>query len=200
MKNLKRVLALSLSAVLLLSLLAACGDSGEQNSANPTSTNNPDPTQTVQPSQGPASDTPADLTAFYERLAEAYEYPMMMPLNNPDDPNYLEGFYPGLSGISTEQLVAFAPAMSSVVCEIALVQVANASDVNAVKDILQARIDAQVGDPNSDDPNDRGLAWYPESIEVWQNNSRIVSNGNYVMLIAREDCDAIVNEFNALFK
>ena len=34
---------------------------------------------------------------------------------------------------------------------------------------------------------------------MWQNNSRIVSNGSYVMLVVNQNCDAIVNDFNALF-
>jgi len=44
-----------------------------------------------------------------------------------------------------------------------------------------------------------GGAWYPGPTEMWENSSRIVSNGDYVMLIAHEKCDDIVNEFNALF-
>ena len=50
-----------------------------------------------------------------------------------------------------------------------------------------------------DDQNPGG-AWYPASIEGWKNGSRIVSNGNYVMLIAlSEGADDVVNSFNALF-
>ena len=78
--------------------------------------------------------------------------------------------------------------------EIALVEVENSGDVQAVKDIFQARIDYQVGDENNP-----GGAWYPDTIEGWKNNSRIVSNGNYVMLVVCEDCDSIVSDFNALF-
>ena len=37
------------------------------------------------------------------------------------------------------------------------------------------------------------------SMDQWENNSRIVANGNYVMMIVHENCDDIVNEFNALF-
>ena len=70
----------------------------------------------------------------------------------------------------------------------------HAGDVQAVKDILQARINYQVGaDTNP------GGAWYPATIEGWKNNSRIVSNGNYVMLVALEGADDVVAAFNALF-
>ena len=73
--------------------------------------------------------------------------------------------------------------------EIALVEVADSGDVDTVKGVFQDRIDAQVA----------GGAYYPSAIEAWQNNSRVVSNGSYVMMVVHEDCDAIVNEFNALF-
>ena len=78
--------------------------------------------------------------------------------------------------------------------EIALVEVSNSADVETVKGIFQSRIDYQVGDGESP-----GGAWYPEPTEMWKNNSRIVSNGNYVMLVAFEDADAVVTSFNALF-
>ena len=66
--------------------------------------------------------------------------------------------------------------------------------MEAVKAIFQARIDYMTG-------ADGGMpgAWYPGPTEMWLNSSRIVSNGNYVMLVVNESCDAIVNDFNALF-
>ena len=73
--------------------------------------------------------------------------------------------------------------------ELVLVQVSDSADVDAVKEILQTRIDNMVN----------GGAWYPEPTRVWSENSRIVSNGSYVMMVVNEDCDAIVEEFNALF-
>ena len=97
--------------------------------------------------------------------------------------------YPGIADIGTKQLVIYQPMMGAVVCEIALAEVSNTADVEAVKDIFQARIDAQVD----------GGAWYPESIEGWKNNSRIVTNGNFVMMIAWQFCDDAVADFNALF-
>lgn len=84
--------------------------------------------------------------------------------------------------------------ISAVACEIALVEVQNAADVETVKAIFQARIDYQVG--TDDAP---GGAWYPATIEGWRSGSRIVSNGNFVMLIVWNDCDQIVEDFNALF-
>ena len=84
--------------------------------------------------------------------------------------------------------------ISASAVEIALVETASAADVETVKGIFQSRIDYQVGDGESP-----GGAWYPEPTEMWKNNSRIVSNGNYVMLVAFENADGVVDSFNALF-
>ena len=95
----------------------------------------------------------------------------------------------------TNQCGVYTAMISAAVGEIALVEVENAADVQAVKDIFQARVNYQVGD----DENPGG-AWYPQTIEGWKNGSRIVSNGNYIMLIAlSEGADDVVNSFNALF-
>lgn len=184
MKTMKRILALSLSAVLLLALLCACGGGND------------------------AKEKDVDLAAFYLTLTEKYSVPETPEQTYPDDA-VSEDFtaedlkqareslrqlgldaYPGLSDIDTKQCFAYVSMMSFNGAEAVLVQVSSASDVDAVKDILQARIDTQIN----------GGAWYPEAIEGWQNNSRIVSNGTYVMLVVSEDCDAIVSEFNALFE
>ena len=185
---------LPLSAVLLLALLCACGGPGVSR----------------QPGQ-------VDLAAFYLGLTEKYAVCETPEQAYPDDMvnddswfepgtdmeqrrQWLEeqrdflrnaalGNYPGLSGIAAEQCLVYTPMLSLSTVESVLIQVGNADDVDAVKDILQARIDAQV----------RGGAFYPMAMEFWQNNARIASNGSYVMLIVSEDCDAVVDEFNALF-
>ena len=189
----KKILALSLSAALLLTLLCACSGGGKKQEA-------------------------VDLADFYLGLTEKYavcETPeQAYPDDMANDDSYFEpgtdmeqrqewlkeqrellqdmalANYPGLSDIATEQRLVYAPMFSLSAAESVLIQVSSASDVDAVKDILQARVDAQVA----------GGAFYPMAVEAWQNNSRIVSNGNYVMLIVSEDCDAVVDEFNALFK
>ena len=89
----------------------------------------------------------------------------------------------------SEQCLPYVNMMTMNTSEIVLVQVTNSSDVDKVKSILQSRIDAQV----------EGGAWYPSAIDAWQNNSRIVSNGNYIMMVVHESCDSIVSDFNALF-
>ena len=82
----------------------------------------------------------------------------------------------------------------SPVGDFALVQVSDSKDVDAVKAIFQARIDYMTG-ADGGQPG----AWYPGPTEMWQNSSRIASNGDYIMLIVHEKCDDIVNDFNALF-
>ena len=132
-----------------------------------------------------------DLAAFFETFASGENRPAMMQA----DGEVLDAFYPGLTAIKTKQCGVYTAMISAAVGELALVEVENSADVQAVKDIFQARINYQVGD----DENPGG-AWYPQTIEGWKNGSRIVSNGNYVMLIAlSEGADDVVNSFNALF-
>lgn len=127
-----------------------------------------------------------DLSAFYGTLFQGPNAPMMMLL---DDQSMRDMFYPGLSDISCKQSVLSIAAISAVASEVALVEVADAKDVGTVQQIFQNRIDAQVD----------GGAFYPATVEVWENQSRIVTHGNYIMMIANSDCDSIVSSFNALF-
>ena len=134
------------------------------------------------------SNANVDLTAFVTDLAEKHGENFAA---NADvvEAGMHNDMYPGIADVETKQLVIFQPMMGAVVCEIALAEVANADDVETVKTIFQSRIDAQVN----------GGAWYPESIEGWKNNSQIVTNGNYVMMIAWQYADDAVASFNELF-
>lgn len=137
-----------------------------------------------------------DLAAFYEELyAELYPLDSEGYSTGPfvEDfavvPEMVEGFYPGLTAIGTKQMHIYIPAMSGVPYELVLIQVENAADVDAVKAILQARIDTESANQMN----------YPAVIENWELNSRIVSNGNYILMAVSEDCEAYVDAFNALF-
>ena len=79
--------------------------------------------------------------------------------------------------------------------EFSLVQTKNAQDAETVKELFQNRVDYMVGDGESP-----GGAWYPGPTELWKNSSRVVSHGNYVMMVVAEECGQIVDEFNALFE
>ena len=127
-------------------------------------------------------DSSVDLSAFYSTVTTNHQFGMLSLA----DATMIKDVYPGLSDIKTNQCLPYINMMTMNSGEIALVEVADSSDVDTVKGIFQDRIDAQV-------------AGYPSAIEAWQNNSRVVSNGSYVMMVVHEDCDAIVNEFNALF-
>ena len=151
----------------------------------PKPTPAPTPAPTPEPTAEPSQSAGADLTSFYQTVLNSYGFPAMG--TPPDD--FVANFYPGLTGISTVQRVVGTPMMTGVAAELTLVQVSNSSDVSAVKSILQARVDSQVA----------GGAFYPMVVEAWQNNSRIVSNGDYVMLVVHDSCDSIVAQFNALF-
>ena len=142
-----------------------------------------------EPPASPIVSDSVDLSAFYTSLTQTYGENFPANMNLCDSLEMLDAFYPGLSGLETKQMMVYQPMMGAVVCEIALVETADAADVETVKGILQSRIDSQV----------EGGAWYPESIEGWKNNSRIVTSGNCVMMIAYSECDAVVEAFNALF-
>ena len=136
-----------------------------------------------------------NLSAFYNTLREGNIWPELMDLTT--DANMkelLDSYYPGLAEIAAKQRRVYIAAISAAVGEIALVEVENAEDVQAVEDIFQARIDYQVGDDATP-----GGAWYPETIEGWKTKSRIVSHGNYVMLAVGDASASAVEEFEALF-
>lgn len=154
----------------------------------PTPKPTPAPTPTPEPTPTPAPGV--DLAAFYQSVTGQYEFGFLELASK----DLLDGYYPGLSGIDTEQCLVYVVQMSMNNGEVGLVQVKDSADVAAVKAIFQARIDYMAGDDDN-----IGGAWYPGPIEMWQNNSRVVSNGNYVMMVVHENCDDIVAQFNALF-
>ena len=214
----KKILALTLALALSLSL-AACGgkdapgqdaDSGvpevnapeggapEGGAPEDGETDAPDASA---PENGGTDSTETEaseeinLSAFYNTLREGNIWPELMDLTT--DANMkelLDSYYPGLAEIAAKQRRVYIAAISAAVGEIALVEVENAEDVQAVEDIFQARIDYQVGDDAAP-----GGAWYPETIEGWKTKSRIVSHGNYVMLAVGDASASAVEEFEALF-
>ena len=217
----KKILALTLALALSLSL-AACGgkdapgqdaDSGvpevnapeggapEGDAPEGGETDAPDASApedggTDSPeTEAPGAPEEIDLSAFYNTLREGNTWPELMDLTT--DANMkelLDSYYPGLAEISTKQCGVYIAAISAAVGELALVEVENAEDAQAVADIFQARVDYQVGD----DTNPGG-AWYPETIEGWKTKSQIVSHGNYVMLAVGDAAEAAVERFEGLF-
>ena len=127
-----------------------------------------------------------DLSAFYRETTAKHAFQTLQEFTG----EVLDAYYPGMSGIAVEQCLIMGTMLSMNNGEFCLVEVTDPADVDAVKGILQERIDymAESG------------AWYPGPTELWTNSSRVVSNGNYVMMVVHEDCDQIVDEFNALFQ
>jgi len=151
-----------------------------------------------------------DLAAFSQRIRSSYgigvtftneetgETSSSLTLLDPNDETgrqYLDNFYPGMADLNLTQCLIYFNHFSMNSSELALIQAANPSDAAKAAAILQGRIDYMVGDGNGP-----GGAWYPGPTEIWTNDSRVVTNGCYVMMVVvHEHCDAVVREFNALF-
>ena len=107
----KKVISFLLAATMALSL-AACGNSG---------------------SGGSGDAITIDLSAFYTEMYDSiFPDPDNAPALSEITGDYLEQTYPGLSEVETKQCLAYAPMITAVAYEIALVEVANADDVAKV--------------------------------------------------------------------
>lgn len=126
-----------------------------------------------------------DLSTFYNDMTSQYEFPALQAFTG----DVLESYYAGMGDIATKQCLVMGSQMTMNNGEFCLVEVSDSKDVDTVKSIFQARIDYMVN----------GGAWYPAPTEQWTNNSRVVSSGNFVMMVVHESCDDIVEAFNGLF-
>ena len=163
MKMKFRAMALTLAVVLSLGVLTACGKGEDEQVQAP------------------------GLQAYYDDFMTSLgdEAPMMLEITD----ELVAGVYPGLEDYTCNQKVLYTAAISAVAFELALVEVADQADVEAVAGIFQARIDGQVA----------GGAMYPATIEAWQ-NAKVITNGSVVALIAAGEEQAAAEEaFNALF-
>lgn len=125
----------------------------------------------------------AFFTGFMEGLGE--NAPFMVALEG----EILDAFYPGLSAFALKQSVLQMAGMSAVPYEFALVELENAGDAEAIRAILQSRVDAQVS----------GGAWYDETIAAWE-KAEIIVTGNFVAMIVAGDQQAeAVAAYKALF-
>ena len=147
----------------------------------------PDETPEQEPAAPEQAPTGVDLNAFFETI---FTDPDNAPALLPMEAEALDAFYPGLNAISLKQKVAYMPMMTAVPCEIVMVECANAADVETVKGIFRARIDAQANDHFN----------YPMVIEAWETEATVVSNGNFVaLLVISGMTEQVVSNFNALF-
>ena len=134
------------------------------------------------PSQPPVR---VDLSAFADRILSQYAF----SAQGPAEDDSIDQHLPGLTSVSAQQCLVYLCQEPKNSEELILIEVTNAGDLEAVKSILQARINTMVS----------GGAWFPDAVEAWTHNSRVVSNGNYVMLVVHPQCDAIAEVFHALF-
>lgn len=160
----KKLTSICLSALLLLALAACGGGNGGQDKEAP------------------------DLNRYYEDFMAslgADNQPAMMDV----DAEMIGQVYPGLETYGRKQSVLKMAAITAVPCEFALVELEDAANAQAVADIFQARIDAQI----------EGGAFYPMTVEGWE-KAQIITNGSVVALIcAGEQQDQAVEAFNKLF-
>ena len=163
----KKILALALATVMALGVLAGCGPKDNASGSASGSSS--------------AAAKEADLTAVYteieKKMIEKLGGEENAPMLDTVEGEMLDMNYPGLSELGLKQCVVKAPMMTSVAVEFALVEANDAEQAAKAAELFQARIDAQV----------EGGAWYPETIEGWKNDSKIVTVGNYVMLVVMED-------------
>ena len=121
--------------------------------------------------KGPEPDTP--VSSFYDAILAAQpEDAEDLIFFEESDPALINSFYPGLDGIELSQQAFYMPPIATHPCEIVLVEVKDAANVQAVADIFQARID--LGADNTT---------YPESAAGWQLYARVQSSGNFVCMI-----------------
>ena len=165
---LKKIVTLAMAAMMAVALVA-CGNTAAQPTATPTP-------------------KPVDLAAFGEKYVTDQVMPPLLDTNEDMGKQILDMNYAGLSEMELEQCLPYVSMMSINNSEMVLVQTKSADDVAKVKEIFQARIDNMLN----------GGTFYPETIEIWQNNAEIVENGNYVALVVSTDKDAIVQAYNAL--
>ena len=154
MEDMKKLLCVLLTAVMVLALIACGGDKTAQEGEDPQQ----DPSAQVVDLKKTAEDAVA-------ALGDAYP---MFPVESAEE---LEGLYPGLAAVETRQVVAYQPPVSGFGCELAMVEVANAADAETVRAIFRDRVDGFVNDTA-----------YPENAPAWKNNSSVTVNGNYVVL------------------
>ena len=168
----KKMFALVLAAALAVSVLAGC--SKKEN-------------------EGGEAAKGVNLTEFYgtiqEMMNEKYGEENAPVLEVMED-EMLDAFYPGLSELELKQCVVAGPVITAVVSEFALAEAQNAEDAAKVAEIFQTRIDTQA----------EGGAWYPETVEGWQNNATVVTNGSFVFMVAMEDNEVYIAAFNELFQ
>lgn len=106
-----------------------------------------------------------------------------LPPSLADIPDNLFADMYGLDASTYSSYKIMVPKMSGNITEIAIVE-AKAGQVAAVEEKLKARLSAL----------QNGGAFYPAHVEI-VNKGKVVTNGNFVMMVADENVTSIVNNF-----
>lgn len=142
----------------------------------------------------PVEEKKVDLAAFAQTLKEQHEFSDFVERLDVSDPEFgavlLESSYPALKDMELEQVEIYLSMVSFNTGEFALAQAKSAEDAAKVKQAFEDRITAMTQE---------GMQ-YPGTVELWSKSARVAANGTYVMLVCHSDADAIVSEFEALFK
>ena len=139
-----------------------------------------------QEPQGGTAAGAVDLKAFYTDVAANYSLSGMM--TEMTDSELMDTYFPGLSAVELKQQALYYTMITMNNGEISMVEVSDSADVETVKAAFQSRVDSMIN----------GGAWYPEPTRIWTDCSRVVSYGNYVLMVVSEDCDSILADFEAL--
>ncbi len=146
---------------------------------------------------GGSQEKQVDLSAFAKSLQEKYEFASYLTEMTPEYPYYEQDMannLPGLLDMDLEQMVIYMTMITLNNGEFSMVQAKSPQDAAKAAEIFQARIDYMAGDGESP-----GGAFYPGPTELWLNSARVVTQGNYVLMVVGEECEQIVEDFNALF-
>ena len=160
----------------------------------PTTTNAPSQTEApateapttvpATPTEAPVAPTPTEAPALqlvledvfqacmaYQTANSGSEAPFMFPSDFSDP--YWEDAYPGLTSIEYKQTTLYLPPIVTFACEVVLLEVANESDLETVRNIFEKRIAYGANNSSCD----------PETSVLWQTNARIYQEGNYIGMI-----------------
>ncbi|ONI38602.1 hypothetical protein AN639_07420 [Candidatus Epulonipiscium fishelsonii] len=104
-------------------------------------------------------------------------------------PDGLEDLYIGLDETMLTDSIVMLPLMSGQITEIAVFQVEDIKNIEAVTTAVEARLSTI----------QNGGAFYPEQIDV-ANEGQVLGREHYVILIVDPEVEEIVNNFNKLFE
>lgn len=164
----RKILAVLMAAAMLAALLCACGANSSSSAGLPADTVL---TERME----------AGMKALEESCGD--DMPALWPEESVDGVAYL---YPGIADVELKQFACYSAVIASAPSEVIMVEVADAKDVDTVKEIFQARIDGAASDTG-----------YAEEAAQWERNAKVTVSGNFVFMCAMPDGVEVPAEFLA---